>query len=138
MSVRSAAPRVALAVVLCSVLPQFLLSLFGSIASLFGPHPATLEQAVTGLYGVTLIGIYFTGPVLLALGLPLYLVARRRGVATPLLGAGIGAVLGLLLLWFTSEHFREAIVVGVVLGIINGFVFVQVAGRSPSRNALTP
>jgi hypothetical protein len=120
------------------VLPQFLLSLFGSIASLFGPHPATLEQAVTGLYGVTLIGIYFTGPVLLALGLPLYLVARRRGVATPLLGAGIGAVLGLLLLWFTSEHFREAIVVGVVLGIINGFVFVQVAGRSPSRNALTP
>jgi len=132
MSVRSAAPRVALAVVLCSVLPQFLLGLISFGASLFGSGRESLGQAAEGLVGTTLLGVYYTGPVLLA-GLLLYLVARWLGVATPLVGAGIGAVLGMLLIYFTSENPGKAILPIVALGAINGFVFVQIAGRSSSR-----
>jgi hypothetical protein len=99
--------------------------------SLSGPHRESLPEALVGIVGMIVMGGLLTGVVLLTIGLPLYLVARWIKQARPLLAILTGAVIGALIFYVLSEVLLPAVALGCLLGAVNGYLFLRIAGESP-------
>ena len=122
--------RLALAVLTATLAAPALLVIAAIPVVLLEDGISGLGRLLGALPFVVLVGSLVSGPIVLVVGVPLYLVLRRIGRANAMPAIGAGALVGAALLIALNDTYIGTSFLGAAAGGGTGYLFLRIAGRT--------